>query len=247
MNKIFKTKDLKKQQIKNKDKSLKIKYIKELKESVADSTSHGLPRIVKRVANNEWSMALLWTIAFIASFVYCIYTIVNCFMQYYSFEVNLKISKINDLPSVFPVVTICNINPFYWSTVNEYLYKIDNRTACFTDPDTFLDCMESSDTVTAAFKDFIDQLKRAVANDFSLTEDDKGYYGYQFKDMFFSCTFNGESCMNSDDAWDHYWDKEYGFCFSFNRGNETLKPKMTSAKGNKYGLQMEFITSLNFS
>ena len=74
---------------------------------LADSTMHGVSRIVKA---EICLLRLIW----IAFWLTCIglfitYSIKSIF-DYYAFEVTTKIRKTYEVPAIFPRITICNKN-----------------------------------------------------------------------------------------------------------------------------------------
>ena len=191
-------------------------------------------------------MTIIWTVFVLCSFSYCFYTIVLTFIAYFNYAVVLKISKVQDLPATFPAVTICNLNPFnemYADTkLNEYLQNIDNGK-CFLLNDTyaFAMCLNSSNP-NSAYTIFIDQLKRSIANDKNLTDNDRYDIGYWLSsDMLISCEYNKAQCNWLN--FTRYWDNQFGNCYTFNRGNDSTEPLKSSVTGEKHGLQIEVVVS----
>ena len=77
----------------------------EIKSTIYESTFHGLPRFFISINKKHWLVSIMWIILFLASFSYCTYTIVTCFLEYLSYTVVVDISKIQKLPAPFPAVT----------------------------------------------------------------------------------------------------------------------------------------------
>jgi hypothetical protein len=73
-------------------KTFKKEIAETAKSFLEESTSHGVPRIVKYAITKKWSLAIFWFILFVSSFSYCMYTIVNCFIIYYSFGITTTVS-----------------------------------------------------------------------------------------------------------------------------------------------------------
>ena len=74
------------------NKTYKEEIVETVKSFLEETTSHGLPRILKYTLTKKWSLAIFWTFLFTASFSYCMYTIVNCFIIYYSYGVTTTVS-----------------------------------------------------------------------------------------------------------------------------------------------------------
>lgn len=88
----------------------------EIRQLLLESTSHGLPRIIKSITKREWTLAVLWSVLFIGSFSYCVFTIINCFISYYSYGVTVKMTKVQNFR--------------YFSSHNNLQYKSFQRNAC---------------------------------------------------------------------------------------------------------------------
>jgi hypothetical protein len=222
--------------------SLNEKFKEEAKNWSQESTSHGIPRIFN---SKLLIIKILWAIFFLGSFSYCTFTITKSIIDYVNFSVLLQISTVNDLPATFPTVTICNLNPFNElyaaEKLNETLQIIENGQ-CFllSIPTLFAQCLNSSNP-NSAYKKFVDQLKRSLANA-NLTDYDRFWYSFDLKyDMLVSCEYNKVQC--SAENFIKYWDNQYGYCYSFNKGNDSTPPLKSSVTGEKHGLELEMIAS----
>jgi hypothetical protein len=179
----------------------------------------------------------------LCSFSYCLFTIVLTFIEYFDYSVVLKISKVQDLPAIFPAVTICNLNPFNElyaaEKLNETLRNIDNG-ACFLlrDSYNFSECLNGSNP-NSAFTKFVDQLKRSIANQ-NLTEYEHFIFGFDLSiDMLISCEYNKVQCSAND--FTKYWDNQYGNCYTFNKANDSTQPIKSSVTGEKHGLELQIV------
>jgi hypothetical protein len=221
---------------------LKTEIIQELYDLSVESTSHGIPRIIKSAFRKEWTITGMWSVVFSGCFIYCVYTLVQVFNTYYSYGVTSTISKKQDLPTTFPAVTICNINPFNEAYAGDYILNKSSTAKCFdyTNSSNFVDCMNITDPYLA-FGAFNDQIKRIVANDKSLTAYDYYWYGYDLQtDMTISCQYNGIPC-NVSNNFIQFWDNRYGNCYTFNADSA----QKTSSTGGDHGLVMELVCSNN--
>ena len=85
------------------NKNLLIGLLKnEIKESLLNTTAHGLPQIVR---NQSIFLKIIWLILFLASSAYCSYLIVTSFKSYFEYNVITQIDTFIDIPSKFPTVT----------------------------------------------------------------------------------------------------------------------------------------------
>ena len=92
----------------NKTKENMTKWIKiknEWEEIVLSSTSHGLPNILR---SDRLFFKVFWTFFILVCSSYCLYSIVKSIRSYYEYEVVTKIEVIDEKPTQFPAVTICN-------------------------------------------------------------------------------------------------------------------------------------------
>ena len=205
------------------NKELKPRLLKSLKSLLENSTSHGLPNIVR---SNRPAIKILWAICFLISFSTCSFMVIKTISDYLKYETVSKIEYITELRLSFPIVTICNVNPF---TSNESERLV-------------LDSL-----IKIGYNHSIDDLikdkqfeKLYAANIFSLLVAFDPAYGNENKkklsyDMVMSiCTFNEEPCSQSVFEW--VYDVNFGSCLRFNtkRNFETIKP------GYKNGLFVQF-------
>src|SRR4051812_18516562 len=81
--------------------------IKQLSLNLAlSSTSHGLPNIFRTESR---FLKVMWTVAFVLSSAYCSYLVYQSICKYLDYEVTTKMQTIQEKPTKFPMVTVCNI------------------------------------------------------------------------------------------------------------------------------------------
>jgi hypothetical protein len=73
------------------------------------STSHDYPNIFRTQHN---SIRVLWSISFLASFILCFLLVYKSIIEFFNFDVVTKVRVVEESPTLFPVVTLCNKNPF---------------------------------------------------------------------------------------------------------------------------------------
>lgn len=202
--------------------------MKILKDSASNTTSHGLPNIV----NSEYkTISLLWIIFLLASIVYCSYTIVESFFNYFEFNVDTSIQIVRESQAAFPAISICNHNPFNTKRSGALIKKL----SAMVDKETSYSKMSATDPRIAAF--YLQKgLKTIVyASNMSTEENDK-YFGFTIEDMLIGCRFVTEECNASNFEWYHSY--EFGNCYKYNSGVR-YPLKTVSKPGWKNALQLE--------
>jgi hypothetical protein len=171
----------------------------------------------------------------ITSFSYCFYSLVQCFINFYKYEVTVSIKNVDELPSRFPAITICNINPFNEVYALGYIQQNVPFANCFnlTNTTQFNNCFNTN-SVPKAFSAFIKNLKVFMAAS-NLSETQRKYYGYDLlRDMLVYC---------------QYLKTPYGNCYTFNKIidlNNPQKVLKTSVSGDLSGLQLELVCSKKY-
>jgi hypothetical protein len=168
----------------------------------------------------------------IVSYGLASYMTIQLIMSYFNYGVTTTIRTIYETPSMFPQVTICNLNPFTTKKAFDYLKSIDT-----------------------------DGLLNSMAN-MSFYQKDQNYYkilfktggllknetnafkqslGHSLDDILIKCKFNHGECSAKDFSWT--WDNYYGNCFSFNSGLNSSGHKSdlrhSDLSGYPYGLAID--------
>ena len=209
------------------------------KEKLLDSTIHGCGMFFR---SEHWTIRIMWILFGLTTSSYLIYLVITSLTEYLRYDVTVRVDTFQELPATFPAISICNVNPFNEQYAYPYIVEKLPKASCFnfTNGDEFSRCMNSTDT-NAAFDQFIEQMKRVIANDDTLNASSYYYYGYALdSDMLISCTFNGIECTADDFI--RYWDNNYGNCYTFNHG-KTSSYQKTSAHGSDYGLKLQLAVS----
>jgi hypothetical protein len=172
---------------------------------LSDSTSHGISQIVRKKKEKNWISFILWCLFFTASLSYCIYTVFNSIIFYLNYKVQTAVKNVQEIPSVFPGLTICNLNPFFEPVIKAVI-DLPNIFECFDSKNgtEFEKCIGINDT-RSGFDLLYNQLHRSVANNKTLSTIDLMNIGYQFRnDMLVSCKYNGKRCTACD--FKFFWD-----------------------------------------
>jgi hypothetical protein len=136
----------------------------------------------------------------LASAGYCIQQITNNISDFFKYEVDTRVTIINEAPTNFPVVTICNMNPFLGNqTVVKFLLKEDNKSFSEMPKEYF---------------------ENRVQNEFRATfftseaENETNLLSAQLDYILLSCRFAGGPCMA--DSFKLLYNYLYGQCYQFN-------------------------------
>lgn len=189
-------------------KGLKAKIKDPLHKLATDSTSSGIPRILK---SKHWFIKLIWVVCFLTSAVYCAHIIKITIDDFLEYNFITRIEQFNEVPSLFPTVTLCNFNTFQTEKAHEFL----RRTIKNASPET-------------ATLFLLNEL-------FKLNNTEKQSFSLPFNESLTKCRFNGAPCHAHDFEWMFY--SFLGNCFSFNSHKENLKN--ISRAGHINGLHLE--------
>jgi len=224
----------------------------ELKSRIATqmetTTGHGCPNVVR---TKYWPVRIMWIFLVFVALGASGYMVYRAIVAYLKYDVTTQISTVKEIPTQFPTVTICNINPLIHGnlTLRSYLESINKSQLIepdYLDDQFNLDLFNSTDDEYYDYydeeqfnqnnKSFIDTYNE-IKQDFynyiftQLNDADKKSLGYGLDEMLITCLYNNRKCTTNDFNW--YYSYDYGNCFSFNTGvNETngKDVKMKEAK-----------------
>ena len=195
-------------------------------ECLTDTTIHALPNISK--SSNHLGLKVIWTICLLACSGYCLYCCVQTIQTYLSYEFATKVSIVQEIPTEFPSISLCNL-------------KLLNRS----NPRT-KDYINNTNYISKANN--YEQIRFAVAYDLNLTKSTKQELGFKIENMLLPgfgnkwCLFNNVPCDEND--FTYFFHHSFGNCYSFNIGyyeNETkYETRKISISGEINGLRMEF-------
>lgn len=108
-------------QITEDDEMTRTKITRKLKENakevIVNTTAHG----IKPIVTKRWFFKIIWALCLLTSLSLCFYTVVSCFQQYFSYGVNTLVEVVPKAEIIFPVVSICNLNPLASPTAYSYI------------------------------------------------------------------------------------------------------------------------------
>lgn len=187
-----------------------------LKNPSLTTTVIGVPNLIK---TKKIQIKILWLVSLILSSGFCFYLIIQSILDYSKFEVVTKIEILDQIPSSFPTISICNENSLLTNRSIELAQGILSKTELPT---------EIQD---------LPLFKRLLMLKYYLVINLNGKkFSNDFKKFFISCLFNSEPCKPEDFEW--YFDPFYANCFRFNSG-KVKKIRESTRPGYVNGLQIE--------
>ena len=189
--------------------------LKQISQILELSTIHAIPNIIR---SNNLVLKFLWLFCFIGSSSVCAWFIFNNISKYFQYDVVSKIDIKYETSLIFPVVSICDLNPLTTNESKNY-YKQIYRT-------------EYPDFI------YLDELMVRLKSNST----NQHLYGKNLIDYIVSCEFLSSQC-NLDQDFDSYFDINYGNCIRFNSGTnfkgEKVKQKFVSNTGVWNSLDLE--------
>lgn len=195
-------------------------YIQTLKEIGESSSIHGIPNFIK---SKSLSLKLIWIFAFVGSFSYCIFSLITIIINYFNFNVLVRMQIFQSHNTEFPAVTFCNINPFDY-TINENFKNVSlllNESFIYDDN----------------FNSQICDNDMAEVLNFQLPN----LKGFSLEKLLISCQYDREPCNLNN----FYLQRAFYFrnCYTFNLGKNStghsIPIKKTKRPGNINGLKLK--------
>jgi hypothetical protein len=179
---------------------------------------------------------LFWLVIFLSFSAVTGWLVAKCITDYLKYEIVTKTEDVNDRPTLFPAVTICDSNPFsskrYQSLLNTTFWENNSN----------LTWSESIERMSNK----IEILKMYAARP-SFGDLNRKSLGLQLQNIL-SCRFNGEPCLYdakqrvfTNFRW--YYSYNYASCWQFNMGfnytNNAIPLESTQVEGKENGLMLE--------
>ena len=166
--------------------------------------------------------------------------IVTTLINFFSWKTNANMVLIREAQSEFPAVTICNLNPFDFTT-NKSTGDFVNQALLKQNASSYIELIDRINFVDEISR-ITDLIKAAIQSDNALTSAQVKSLGFSLETMLISCNFNGDACDASNFTWIGF-DFDYGNCYTFNYQHDQLnksKPAIyTTETGPGTGLFME--------
>ncbi|CAI4221198.1 unnamed protein product [Auanema sp. JU1783] len=200
------------------------------------STVCGVPHI----ANAQTKLSrFFWSFIFICLVAVFGYQLFTMIVKFFKFPVMVT-TDIFFQEQNFPVVTVCNFNPYKFAEVNSNskfsrikdLMSAYNRAVAntlTTDDQYGLRAVQNDQFVRdSRARDALVLLSA------ELTDDDKEPALYTFDDLISECSFAGKSCSRDD--FKRFIDPVYGACYSFNENSNSSYTVQRA--GMSFGLKL---------
>jgi hypothetical protein len=208
------------------------------------STMHGIPNLVR---THKLPIKLMWIFFITVSTALCAYLIIQNITNYLTFNVVTKIRDLNEFPSTFPTISICNADLF--SSENnsiEYLKRVGVDELNL--PDIFNDKIAAELDANGSLADIGSYYYFfGISGTNALNVTAKKSLGYDINDILISCTYFNQDCDASDFVW--FWHYVFGNCFKFNSGFDSngnrVELKTGSGNGIFSGLNLVFFSGLS--
>ena len=189
----------------------------------------GLPNIVR---SKHRVLEILWLSIFISASCACTLLIAFTFIDYFNFEVSTSIRYLHETQSVFPTVTLCNLNPFTTDYAVDLFAQVNIRN--------FADLAGLPDYVQAYSKMSALQVRMWNKTGSYLTSEQIRPMS-DLNDMLISCTFQSFPCNASD--FQYVYHPTLQHCYRFNSGfdaqNKPVPLKRVSLEGFTSELALE--------
>ena len=193
--------------------------------AASESTAHGLPNIIK---SENLFLKIIWIFFFILSSSFAIYLILDAVKTFMDFESVTKIEVTTDLPSEFPAVSICNINPYITEFAKNYTKNISSRIIDLTNL-----------LIVSKFKKKTFLQSNIMSS--QLNDEQRQKFSLKLNESLIDCVFSYNSCNSNNFSW--FYDFSYGNCYTINAGktlnnNITIPIWKSSDPGTINGLQL---------
>lgn len=233
--KYLKTYNAKRKHVINNSRSLWLEIKRIIYESALNSTSHGIPNLLR---SDRLSMKIIWAASLTFFFAICAWLIIQTFNDFFSYEVVTKTTLNYDKTTEFPTITVCNINQFMTSYALDFINGIlkNNVTNVIGNKEHKI----GNGVYETRFM-LLNYFAGTNAKNPNITDDQRKRMGISFDKMLISCLYNFNKCSPTDFEW--YYDIFYGNCFRFNSGKASngsfSRLKAATRPGKLNGLIME--------
>ena len=161
------------------------------------------------------------------------YTVVTSFMNYFAYGVTTTTRTFFETPSLFPKVTICNINPFTTQYAFNFLLGLNSSVMNAKPNSTY---SQSSAQMYDLY-----YMAQGIVKSPNFADKNRTLLAHSLDEILISCRFNGKTCNSSDFI--RTFDPFYGNCYIFNSGlnsaGDRIDLKHQSLSSDYYGLHAE--------
>ena len=174
-------------------------------EFCSGTTTHGIPNIYR---SKSIYLKLFWLIVTLLSGCICLQIIITTTIDYFAYPVITTTEIIKEETTLFPSISICNLNRFYTedTRVNSYLEDIIKNNIVQGPPN---------------LKSVI--LNKIVQSNISKKEPNvRKDFGWTLEKILIFCKFNNYPCETMID-FEYFFNVIYGNCYKFNWNSTNLK------------------------
>ena len=178
------------------------------------------------------------------------YLVINVFINYFNYGVVTTTRTLNEIPSKFPQITICNYNMF---TTEYSLEFLRNMSESMKKSKNDVNIFDKNEIVNKSYLTMIPKVtvfyKRVISyvNSESFSDENRKKLGHRLKDILHNCKFNTIPCNLDEFTWE--FDPVYGNCYKFNTGfsstGENIDLKESTIAGPLNGLQFDLFVNVN--
>jgi hypothetical protein len=206
--------------------------------------------IIKIIYSHNIFLKIFLIIFVVNSSALALYLVINVITNYFNYGIVTTTRTLNEIPSKFPQITICNYNMFtteyaleFLRNMSESMKKTKNDVNIF-DKNEILNI--SYQTMRAKITVFYKRVISYVNSD-SFSNENRKKLGHRLKDILHNCKFNTIPCDLDDFTWE--FDPVYGNCYKFNSGfnlnGENIDLKESTIAGPLNGLQFDLFVNVN--
>jgi hypothetical protein len=210
-------------------------------------TYHCFPKIFKE--NTHFLMRFIWAFTFLALDILTFIVLTKIVQAYFQYDVVSTIQSVNEIPTQFPTVTICNADPFTTNKAQTFIEQLFLKT-CGKNLSS-MNYTEAVELINDRSDNFYQIVKSNAANP-DYGDENRKMLGFVMKSHLKNCLFSGLPCdWENDFHW--YYNFDYGNCFQFNanlnmsnKERDASNLKYSLLTGDKYGLRLRlFVTNEN--
>jgi hypothetical protein len=192
------------------------------------------------VRTERTSVFTIWLVLYLSSITYCIYNCTNLTISFFNYDVLINMEFKTEMPTDFPAVTICNLNPIDRKKASTYINQVLNASDLNYVRNTFLIDIDPSTVINL--------IKSSIISDPNLNYSNRINFGFSLDYMMLTCQFNGYECNKSDFITTYNYD--YGNCFTFNSGYDSngnqIPIKQISEAGSDKSLKIDLFLGDEF-
>jgi hypothetical protein len=181
-------------------------------------------------------LQFIWLSLFLIFTAFTAFFVSKNILDYLEHETISKIEIINEKPTEFPTVTICNANPFTSDIAESLISKIMELNYNGKNIDDF-----TPDEIFTNFSD-VYELTKMYASQKQYGDSNRKLLGNSFQ--IYKCLFNNQKC-SIDDEFAPYFMYTYGNCLQFNNGIKSTSIHSTMTEGPSNGLTLTLYLTPN--